>query len=411
MAVSNYQLYLFLNGRVVKNTKDLEPLFKSLSVSADGNSNGLDISEVAGKFNFNSKVLSGIGSGTANGEALSYTQRGASNGIASLDGGGKVPASQLPSSVMTYEGTFDASGTPATPLLNGDSAADAGMVYLVSVAGSYNFGAGAISFAIGDWAVYNGSIWQKSLNSNAVVSVNSQTGAVVLTTTNIAEGTNLYYTAARFDTAFSGKSTTNLSEGTNLYYTAARFDTAFSGKSTTNLAEGTNLYFTNARAIGSTLTGYAAAAGTVSSSDSILSALQKIDGNSAGASSRAFTNGQGGAVAHTIRQVVYQSVFGSMIKAVATDTALNEGSVFAMVRDASIADTASGAYYLPGRGTLVPGFTGLTVNAPVYLSRSTPGGFTQSLAGFVAGESVVTLGWAVSATELEFNPAYEFVFG
>lgn len=41
--------------------------------------------------------------------------------------------------------------------------------------------------------------------------------------------------------------TTNLSEGTNLYYTAARFNTAFAAKSTTDLAEGTNLYFTNAR--------------------------------------------------------------------------------------------------------------------------------------------------------------------
>jgi hypothetical protein len=41
-------------------------------------------------------------------------------------------------------------------------------------------------------------------------------------TTYLAEGTNLYYTQARFDTAFSGKSTTNLAEGTNLYFTAAR---------------------------------------------------------------------------------------------------------------------------------------------------------------------------------------------
>jgi len=67
------------------------------------------------------------------------------------------------------------------------------------------------------------------------------------TTSDLVEGTNLYYTTARFDTAFSGKSTTDLSEGTNLYYTTARFDTAFSGKSTSDLSEGTNLYFTNER--------------------------------------------------------------------------------------------------------------------------------------------------------------------
>jgi len=67
-------------------------------------------------------------------------------------------------------------------------------------------------------------------------------------TTNLSEGTNLYYTQARFDTAFTAKSTTNLSEGTNLYYTQARFDTAFTAKSTTNLSEGTNLYYTSTRA-------------------------------------------------------------------------------------------------------------------------------------------------------------------
>jgi hypothetical protein len=72
-------------------------------------------------------------------------------------------------------------------------------------------------------------------------------------TTDLTEGTNLYYTQSRFDTAFGAKSTSNLTEGTNLYYTQARFDTAFAAKSTTNLAEGTNLYYTDAR-VGTYLT-------------------------------------------------------------------------------------------------------------------------------------------------------------
>jgi hypothetical protein len=80
---------------------------------------------------------------------------------------------------------------------------------------------------------------------------------IAATTTNITEGTNLYYTQARFDTAFAAKSTTNLTEGTNLYYTTARansdFDTRLATKSTTNLAEGTNLYYTDAR-VGTYLT-------------------------------------------------------------------------------------------------------------------------------------------------------------
>lgn len=56
--------------------------------------------------------------------------------------------------------------------------------------------------------------------------------------------------------------------------------TAQSGDYTTTLVtEGTNLYFTNARALASTLTGYVSGAGTISSTDSILSAIQKLNGN------------------------------------------------------------------------------------------------------------------------------------
>ncbi|CAB4135300.1 hypothetical protein UFOVP646_10 [uncultured Caudovirales phage] len=74
-------------------------------------------------------------------------------------------------------------------------------------------------------------------------------------TTNLAEGTNLYYTTARqntdFDARLGTKSTTNLAEGTNLYYTSTRansdFDTRLATKSTTNLSEGTNLYHTDSR--------------------------------------------------------------------------------------------------------------------------------------------------------------------
>ena len=71
-------------------------------------------------------------------------------------------------------------------------------------------------------------------------------------TTNLSEGTNLYYTQARvysdFDARLATKSTTNLSEGSNLYYTDARFNSALGTKSTTDLSEGTNLYYTQLRA-------------------------------------------------------------------------------------------------------------------------------------------------------------------
>ena len=48
---------------------------------------------------------------------------------------------------------------------------------------------------------------------------------------------------------FTGFTTTDLTEGTNLYYTDTRFDNRLATKTTDNLSEGSsNLYFTNARA-------------------------------------------------------------------------------------------------------------------------------------------------------------------
>ena len=107
---------------------------------------------------------------------------------------------------------------------------------------SYNDGTGVFSLA----SIPNASL------TNSSVTVNSLAlplgGSITLTTTNIAEGTNLYWTDARFDSRFGTKTTTNLAEGTNLYYTQARFNTAFDAKTTTDLDEGTNLYYTDARA-------------------------------------------------------------------------------------------------------------------------------------------------------------------
>lgn len=121
------------------------------------------------------------------------TEKGAVNGVATLDAGGKVPAAQLPNSVMEYKGSFD----PATATFT-DAGGNAGDVYLASAAGSYDAGSGSITYAIGDWAVHNGSVFEKSLNSNAVVSVNGSTGVVVLDADDIDDTatTHKFVTAA-----------------------------------------------------------------------------------------------------------------------------------------------------------------------------------------------------------------------
>ena len=124
-----------------------------------------------------------------------------------------------------YKGTWNASTN--TPTLT-SSVGTNGNYYIVSVAGSTNLN-GITDWQVGDWAIFQGSVWQKVDNTDSVVSVNGFTGAVSLTTSNISEGSNLYYT--------------------------------------------------NARTIASSLTGYTSGAGTISASDTILTAIQKLNGN------------------------------------------------------------------------------------------------------------------------------------
>jgi len=118
------------------------------------------------------------------------SEKAQNSGYASLDSGGKIPVGQLPSTVMEFKGTWNA--TTNTPTL-ADGTGDAGDIYLTSVAGTQNLGSGDIAFAEGDWVVYNGTIWQQSINSNAVVSVNSQTGVVSLDTGDVSSILNNRY--------------------------------------------------------------------------------------------------------------------------------------------------------------------------------------------------------------------------
>jgi hypothetical protein len=71
-----------------------------------------------------------------------------------------------------------------------------GYYYIVSVAGSTNLD-GITDWKVGDWAIFNGTTWNKVDNTDAVSSVNGYTGAVSLTTSDITEGSRLYYTEGR----------------------------------------------------------------------------------------------------------------------------------------------------------------------------------------------------------------------
>jgi hypothetical protein len=145
-----------------------------------------------------------IGLGTA-----AELNAGVANGVATLDAGGTIPLSQIPASLqggVSYQGTWNA--TTNTPTIVSGTGTK-GYYYVVSVAGSTDID-GITTWNVGDWIIFNGTAWQKVDNTDAVTSVNGYTGTVVLTTTDVAEGTNEYFTQSR--------ARTSLSAGTGISY-------------------------------------------------------------------------------------------------------------------------------------------------------------------------------------------------
>ena len=122
-----------------------------------------------------------------------YLDAGQPNGVATLDSGGKVPTSQIPQmGDLNYQGTWDASTN--TPTLTSSSGTK-GYYYVVNVAGTTNLN-GITDWQVGDWAVFNGSVWQKIDNTDAVTSVNGYTGTVVLNYTDVgAQPAGTYVTS------------------------------------------------------------------------------------------------------------------------------------------------------------------------------------------------------------------------
>ena len=116
---------------------------------------------------------------------IPLTQKGAANGVATLDGSGHIPLSQLSIGTMEYKGAWNAStNSPALA----DGTGSNGDIYRVSVAGTQDLGSGSQSYFVGDLVIYNGSIWERSPLADGVVSVNGSTGAVTVNAINQLTG-------------------------------------------------------------------------------------------------------------------------------------------------------------------------------------------------------------------------------
>ena len=143
-------------------------------------------------------ITGGTMSGVAITGYIPSTEKGVANGVATLDSGGQVPLSQLPPlGDLNYQGAWNASTN--TPTLT-SSVGTKGYYYVVSVAGTTNLN-GITDWQVGDWAVFNGSVWQKIDNTDAVTSVNGYTGTVVLTAADV--GAQPVFTSQTANTVYA----------------------------------------------------------------------------------------------------------------------------------------------------------------------------------------------------------------
>lgn len=128
---------------------------------------------------------------------LNQSTKGAANGVAELDGSGKVPSSQLPAIAITDTSVVNSQAAMlALSAQKGD----------VAVRTDLNK-----SFILAGTDPTQLTDWQELLTpTDAVISVNGQTGSVSLNSDNIAEGsTNKYFSAAAAKSAAVADSITN----------------------------------------------------------------------------------------------------------------------------------------------------------------------------------------------------------
>lgn len=113
---------------------------------------------------------------------IEASQKGIPNGVATLDGNGKVPLSQINDALLgavNYRGSYNASTN--TPALLLPSAANKGYYWIVSVAGTQQ----GFTFNVGDWIISNGAEYGRVPTSADVISVAGRKGVVTLSKNDV----------------------------------------------------------------------------------------------------------------------------------------------------------------------------------------------------------------------------------
>lgn len=216
----------------------------------------------------------------ADADARISAQKGQNNGLCELDANGLVPTNHLPPLAITdVHVVADATERLALSAQEGDVA--------IQTDDSTSW-------------IYDGSAWvQFAISGSGVSSVNGQTGVVSLLTTDILEGTNLYYTTTRFDDRLATKTTDNLTEGaTNKYFSDTLARGAFSAGTGITITTGT---------IASTITQYTDALAKSASVVDSMAGTQTDQAPSVSSVKSYYTAGTGislssGTIASTITQ-------------------------------------------------------------------------------------------------------------
>ena len=145
------------------------------SVSFNGSSN-VDIVSTVADNSHNHTIANVTGLQTALDNKVDDSEKGSANGVATLDSNGKVVLTQIPDSVLgqlKYQGVWNFTTLP--------TATQKGQYWIASVSGN--------GYDVGDWAIWNGTAFDKVDNTDAVASVAGRTGNVVLTKSDV--GLNL----------------------------------------------------------------------------------------------------------------------------------------------------------------------------------------------------------------------------
>ena len=160
------------NGHEI-NAGEVMPLDLAERIKIIGNGGGTSQAVLDTLDSLQNQIDSLIPSQTGNsGKVL--TTDGTSLSWASIGGG------------LSYQGTWNASTN--TPTLTSSTGSN-GYYYVVSDSGSTNLD-GISDWVAGDWLLFNGSVWQKIDQTNLVVSVNGQTGAVSLSASDVGAATS-----------------------------------------------------------------------------------------------------------------------------------------------------------------------------------------------------------------------------